>query len=101
MEELSQYMLSFENGARLFINAKSIADATGKGLEDLIKCFPNDCSVETLRQPTVVRRIGNYCVMCGKPADRLSIEFSPGVDFLKVKMCVGCARTVADAYEEL
>lgn len=103
MKEQKQYLITFENGCNLFINASSVSDAIRDGLESLMSCFPPEVDRSRMVEATQVKRFGACCQVCGKylkdsvstlkiPAEGLSI----GAD-----LCISCARRVADAYEEL
>lgn len=102
-EEFIQYAISFENGSSLFIQARDLSDAVENGVNALISCMPKDFDRDSLVRPTAVRRCGDYCRICG-----VSLKSSVGtieipaeiLHSVSMKVCVPCARRVADAYEE-
>jgi hypothetical protein len=85
------YVISFENGSNLFINAKSMVDAVGDGVDSLLKCLPAGFGAEHLR-PTAVRWCGDCCTICGKKyiGDNFMLVPAEGVH-LGMKICLSCA----------
>lgn len=91
MPDMDLYAISFENGSNLFINAKSMVDAVGDGVDSLLKCLPEGFGAEHLK-PTAVRLCGNYCKTCGKSfKDDESITIPAEGASIEIKICLGCA----------
>ena len=97
MNELNQYAISFENGSNLFINATSMVDAVGEGVENLLKCLPEGFQVGNL-VPTMVRRCGTFCRMCGKAItkDGLFTTLPADGSNMEMKICTVCTRRILE-----
>lgn len=89
------YAISFENGSNLFINAKSMADAAGDGVDSLLKCLPEGFGGYDLK-PTIVRRWGDFCKLCGKHYEEGECITIPAeAALLEMKICFGCASRLS------
>jgi hypothetical protein len=100
MSDLIPYVISFENGCSLHINAKSMDDAAGEGVDSLLRCFPKDCDGMRMVRPTIIRMGGNFCALCGKAIAQTAF---PGlcltVDIgYKKKICLDCSSEVSQVY---
>lgn len=104
MKGRALYAISFENGCNLFINASSLKDAVTKGLDSLLSCLPEDFDRSNLVGITQVRRCDDCCHMCGT-----MFEEKEGIHIVEVpaeppnrgtRVCISCARRVAEAYDK-
>jgi hypothetical protein len=89
------YAISFENGSNLFINAKSMVDAVGDGVDSLLKCLPEGFGEYNVK-PTIVRRWGNFCKVCGKPyKDGECVKIPAEAVLLEMEICLSCASRMS------
>lgn len=94
------YSITFENGCNLFINAETMFDAVGEGLNYLLNLLPKGYDRDSLVRPTIVSINGDYCRVCGVSLDEVEgiVNVQPEITKIGVKLCMCCARRVSDAY---
>jgi hypothetical protein len=95
MNDLTPYVISFENGSNLHIPAKSMSEAAGDGVNSLLRCFPEGYDSSAMVKPTIIRMVGDYCSLCGKA---LSAHISANIIGYKRKICLDCAAEVCRSY---
>jgi hypothetical protein len=101
MNDLTPYVISFENGSNLHIPAKSMGDAAEEGVNSLLRCFPAGYDRMTMGmtmvKPTIIRIAGDYCGLCGKSLNKIQSHTLVNIGYER-KICLECAAEVCRSY---
>lgn len=92
------YVVRFENGASMVVQASSIGAAPGDAFVALLGCLPKDSDPTKVVQPVAVQLMENVCSVCGTRFTKKGefVEFQPNTGNPSV-ICIGCAGAVCEA----